>query len=201
MFIPTTTLIQRDQNAGVVGFGVPLDSVTLGDMWVPHAASTTYTLTAPDTDYGQPLLLLLSPITVDQMSVKVSTPQVGAHVRLAIYKANSAWYPTTLAVDAGTVDASGSGVVNALFTGVQLPAGRYIAMAAPDASAVDVVLVAYGGPDPFGPVLATSNFITIITNGRAYAAFPDPYPAGMWTSFTATTAFKFFIFPTVHSSP
>ena len=193
----TATVTKTGTVAGVVGFGFPINADTFGDVWIPHAATTVFGMLA-DNDDAQPMLLL-SPITFDAIDIKVATPQPGSHVRVAIYEADSSWYPTSLVVDGGALDTSSAGIKTASFSSTQIPAGRYILVANSDTS--NVALVAYNGPDPFGPVLASSSFITQISKPRGYGAFPDPYPAGSWNTLTGTAAFKYFEFPDVTSSP
>ena len=193
----TKTVTVTQDGAAPVGFGLPINADTFGDMWVTHGPTTVFGLLA-DNDYAQPMLLL-SPITFNALDVKVATPQTGSHVRVAIYEADSSWYPTKLVVDGGPLDTSSSGIKTASFSKIQIPAGRYILMANADKG--DVACVAYDGPDPFGPVLASSSFVTRITHARSYGEFPDQYPGGSWITITGTLPFRYFVFPDVISSP
>jgi len=193
----TTVTVNGNGTSQVVGFGLPINADTFGDVWVTHGATSVFPL-LPNNDNAQPMLLL-SPITFNAIDIKVATPGPGSHVRVAIYQADSSWYPTKLVVDGGALDTSSAGIKTASFSKIQIPAGRYILMANADKG--DVACVAYDGPDPFGPVLASSSFITRITHARSYAAFPDRYPGGGWTTITGTLPFRYFVFPDVISSP
>ena len=194
----TTVTVTRDGGAtGVVGFGLPINADSFGDMWIAHTAPTVIGLQA-NNDYGQPMFLL-SPITFNAIDIKVVNPRPGSHVRVAVYEANSSWYPTKLVVAGDPLETSSDGIKTASVSKTQIPAGRYILAVNSDTS--DVTCVAFNGPDPLGPVLASSNFITGISRPRNYGEFPDQYPSGSWTTITGTTPFRYFVFPDVISSP
>jgi hypothetical protein len=65
------------------------------------------------------------PYPIDQLGVEVTTAAAGALPRLGIYNADTNWQPSTLFLDAGTVDASTTGLKTKAVS-VTLPAGRLI---------------------------------------------------------------------------
>jgi len=71
-----------------------------------NAAYTTKTMAA-NTLYYQPVILN-GPVTCNGVGLNVSTLSTGS-IRIGIYNADTAWQPTTLALDAGTVSVTSTG--------------------------------------------------------------------------------------------
>lgn len=86
--------------------------------------STTIQALVTDRMLYDPFMVF-TPTTVDAALCEVTTA-AGTILRMGIYNADTAWQPTSLVQDAGTVDPSTIGVKTAAFTGIVLPPGRYV---------------------------------------------------------------------------
>ena len=91
----------------------------------PSVAVTATGLQSANRLYYEPWTVA-STTTLDRVAVEVVTAAAASTViRLGIYNASSAWVPTTLVLDCGTVAADVVGI-NAATVSVTLPPGRYI---------------------------------------------------------------------------
>src|SRR6188508_2823782 len=76
---------------------------------VETIAGGTVALTANQIRYEP--FIVNSTITLDQLICEITTNSAGGTtVRVGIYAANTDWQPTTLIVDAGTLDASANAI-------------------------------------------------------------------------------------------
>lgn len=112
-------------DAGLVerGHPNPAGGTMVGLPGVSATATTTFAVTT-DTIYYYPILVL-DAITVDAVLCEV-TSGAGTVARMGILSANTAWQPTAVVQDAGTVDPSTNAVKTASFTAIGLTAGRYL---------------------------------------------------------------------------
>ena len=103
----------------------------------PNPASGTY-FTIPGFIYGSTSttnlnnnsmryepVIVDTPITLDQLAIEVTTLAASGLARLGIFNSDLDWQPTTLVVDAGTVDCSTTGVKTASIS-TTLAAGNYL---------------------------------------------------------------------------
>lgn len=106
-----------------------LNQLWLSPLWVPHR------------------------ITIDRISVEVTTATATATPRLGIYGAASDGQPGALIIDAGTVDGSTTGIKEITPTGtLTIPAGLYFLAAVNQVAAATLRTI---GSSPAAPVHAT----------------------------------------------
>lgn len=142
--------------------------------------------------------VILVPLWINQfvgakvVALTVKTAAAGALLRLGVYSAGADLMPKTLAFDAGTVDASTTGLKQATIgTGITLPTGLYwIAVATQGASgatvggsnaSAEMLRVAIGGDfaDPRGMIQSDAAGVT--------AALPATWTAALGSANNADT--------------
>jgi hypothetical protein len=75
-----------------------------------HPPGTNTTLTLTDGTFIVTPIFFVRPVTLDRIAVRVTTAgSAGSVIRLGIYSADAAMFPSTLVLDAGTVDSSSTG--------------------------------------------------------------------------------------------
>lgn len=97
-------------------------------------AVTTTTLLADRVNYEP--WFITEPITISTLAIAVTTFAASSVTRLAIYKADYKYQPTTLVVDAGTVSTGSNGEKTASITSRTLPPGRYVGALCSDGAPV-----------------------------------------------------------------
>lgn len=129
------------------------------------APNSTNTRALADRIYYEPWYVMEA-ITIDALVMEVTTFAASSVIRQAIYLANTAWQPTTLIVDAGTVSSASNGVKTASFTGVRLQPGRYLCAKASD-GAPTVRFVRY---NPLGQMSLHSTSTSPLTSSMHTSA-------------------------------
>jgi hypothetical protein len=136
---------------------------------------------AIDLLYGSPFVLPFT-ATADSLAVHVQAGVATAVGRIGIYDSDAAGNPRNLIVDSGQLNVAGIGVVAAAVN-VQLRGGAlYWQIWAPGVAAANLLQVTNGliWPGPLG--LSPTDFTVFnarIAIARAFAALPNPWPAGV----------------------
>lgn len=122
------------------------------------------------------LIGVQSTVTINSIACEVTTiGSAGAVIRLGIYRVGTDGFPTTLVIDAGTVDAATTGVKTITISQV-LTAGNYCLAAcvqgAPaTAPAVRICSLASSMPQPTGTTYHRSCFTQYSVTGALPATF------------------------------
>jgi hypothetical protein len=134
------------------------------------------------------------PLTIDGLTVQVTTAVASSELRLGLYAADTAWQPTGAPiVDAGVVDCSTTGYKTASFSAVTLSRGRYVGvMIADDTQTLrrhyGSIAAAFGTASTITNTFTWSLYVdsqsSVFTNG-----FPDP-PVAWDTAGVSTTPFE-----------
>ena len=187
-----------DPGTGGTGSTAVAGTITLptGGAWVwnKYNRETTGGIPASTTLGG----VILVPLWINQfvgakvVALTVKTAAAGALLRLGVYSAGADLMPKTLAFDAGTVDASTTGLKQAtISTGVTLPTGLYwIAVATQGATgaavggsnaSAEMLRVAIAGDfaDPRGMIQSDAAGVT--------AALPATWTAALGSANNADT--------------
>ena len=108
-------------------------------------ANSRYDGVSASTIYYMPIKVD-KPITISELAIGVQTAAAGAKVRLAIYKADTTFAPTTLVLDAGELDCSTTG--KKAITGLTqvLSAGLYLVRLHSNANANLQIFAAFAAP-------------------------------------------------------
>jgi hypothetical protein len=114
---------------------------------------------------------------IDEMGVEVTTAGAGL-IRLGIYNADVNWVPTTLVLDAGTVDCSTTGVKR-LAMSLTLPVGRFYGCLIANVSPTLRMYKSLGsGPSSsVNTNLGTSPATAVFNVSRTYGVLPASGPA------------------------
>jgi len=118
-------------------------------------------------------------ITLDRIAVRVTTQALAKQIRLGIYIDDGNLYPGSLILDAGTVSATGTGV-RTITINQTLYKNRLYWLCLVSNGTPTVVVAPF---DSIVPILGYDNTLPL-TPGTgysvafAYAALPDPFPAG-----------------------
>ena len=128
-------------------------------------------------------ILVVTPITIDQLAIEVTTLSAGADCRIGLYLANTSWQPTTRLADSGAISVATTGV-KAASVSLTLSPGRYLtALMAPD-STLNVRIGRGGGryglhASALGGAFSTRWFFAS-PGSPTSTAFADPGTA--WTA-------------------
>lgn len=167
-------LIERGHpiESGGTRVGVP------GVVW--SLASTTFTVTA-NTIYYAPFLVY-DTMTFDSLKCEV-TSIGGTIARVGVFRADTAWQPTQVLKDGGTVDTTGAVVRTASFAAVTLAPGRYLTGLVCDGGAA---FRAARGDVPLGEIAAALGSNTYIIRRSKAAVGTGALAVNAWDTATAS---------------
>lgn len=146
--------------------------------------------------------VVTDPVSMTALNIEVTNTVADAVCRLAVYKADTEWDPTSLVKDSGEIICATPGVKTGSFSAVILYPGRYWLAAQAGGPNDGVTVRTLNGHRPGGTIRAsmgTQPFHGIMwASGTSYAAFADPAPAiSNWPYSGGTTGTSYFIFPTL----
>lgn len=180
-----------------IGFGDRLP-FQAGRAYTPNGEILTAVLTVLDVLYAVPMYIP-SRITLDKLSINVTTGQTGGVGFLAVYKDSNGTPGARVAVTA-QLDCSATAVVSSAALGVSLEPGWYWLASTFSASSTQpsVAGIAVGASQPvFGAlggtianvlaVATTNNTTGIRKTSNAYAAPAATFPSGAVITTAATT--------------
>jgi hypothetical protein len=152
-------------------------------------AATTLAVSANVIRYFP--ILVVTPITLDQLAVEVTAAGAGSTTaRLGIFNADADWQPGTLVVDGGTVATDSTGVKTATINTTLQP-GRYLLALNSDGGAT--LRGRHGGTRYAGfPAAIGAAFMATMTKSLAYAAFGSPGTA--WDTQLTSSGFIYIVF-------
>lgn len=115
-----------------------------------------------------------APITIDQLVCEVQATGTATLIRMGLYNADLDWQPTSLVIDGGTIDATGTGAKSVSIS-VTLPPGRYLTALNADGSAT---LRSWRGDGTRGgwgiaPALGAGSQNTIVTATQTFGTLPS----------------------------
>jgi hypothetical protein len=113
-------------------------------------------------------------VVLDQMAIEVTTAQASSNARIGLYRASSVGQPTSLVVDAGSLDTSTTGVKTVSSMGVSLSPGVYLAAILTNNSSVVFRAMQGASIANFGVnySLGTNLFLDSIGGALAFGALP-----------------------------
>jgi hypothetical protein len=148
-------------------------------------ATSTFALST-NTDYYWPSGILDGPVIVDQFAIEVVTTGTATNIRVGVYASDRDFQPVgPPIVDSGDIAVGTTGVKTYTpGTPVYLARGHYLNVMNADGT---VTLRSTLTPPVNGPVQtgALANFVSELSVGRTYAAFPTPGTA--WTGIGGLT--------------
>lgn len=145
-----------------------------------------------NTIFYEPILVM-TPITIDQVVIEVSIGQTGGLIQLGIYKADIDWQPTELIVDIGPIDASSAGI-KIVSIDLKLEAGRYLNAYNNNVSGINCRCIR-GGANliGFSPTLGINMFISSIYVSSVFGNMPSP-PLKWNTTTKSDAPIRYFVF-------
>jgi len=152
----------------------------VGDWIRPQAAVRwNWKGTVPAGQLNAYFIQLQRRMRFDRIGINISVAgAAGALVRLGVYKVNQEYYPTSLILDAGEIDASTAGNKN-IPIDLTLDRGWYTLAYLSNDGTVETFQTWYGvfplGPDVPGDEPAVDGWAI---DGITYGPLPDPFPTG-----------------------
>lgn len=176
----------------------------------PKTAVTTY-LGLPGVDFHSVAVVSVSanrlhyapfyvttPMNVDRICCEVTgNVQVGALGRLGIYNADENWQPTTLVIDAGTVDNSAIGL-KSIAIDVDLPAGRYLTALNTNFGVIFRTIRSGSRHTGLMDTLGSNPILAYMFKNTAFVPFPET--GTLWDTVSyGTVGFQHFVFLRISS--
>jgi hypothetical protein len=115
-----------------------------------------------------------NPFPIDELGLEVTTALASALIRVGIYNADTNWQPSTLLLDAGTIDASTTGLKTKAVS-LTIPPGRFMAVATASASVIIRMLTTTGASMNgvgVGPSIATNPYTVEFWRPFAWGTLP-----------------------------
>lgn len=143
---------------------------------VPMATnSTEIKLLAVDTLYAQPLPIPRA-VTIDELSLQVTTAAVGMKARLGIYEDDGSVYPGALVLDGGEVDVGSTGVKKVLISQA-LTKKLYWTVVISDGTPEMMRILRYWTPIGTKET-ELGKLYSHLTRVQTYGVLPNPFPSG-----------------------
>lgn len=165
-------------------------------LWLPDfivASVGTLALTANRMQYEP--VIVRTPVTLDRLTVEVTSLVAATNIQLGIYNADTDWQPTSLVIDGGNVSSAATGVLSVTIN-LTLQPGRYLN--ALISNGAPTVRMLRGGITPIDAALGSSPAIKQFRVASTYGALASTGVA--WdTTTNGTTPFEHLLFWRVSS--